>query len=177
MCFPEAHCAEQDHVGLVVDKLQAEQVLNLKAIDLARPSSLEGLQGFDDGEAGQSDATLNGALLTIKGFALNQCEQIVHMPPVGLRRFAGQRLEVLVDKRKLQINPAALRYMKAQGLPADTTPRIASSRRTLARRGGGGRALTRPWHHPFPPYPHRHRRRLDRQSSRTRIPTGTGHHQ
>lgn len=63
IALPQTDPAEEDDVGLVVDKLQAEQVLDLKAIDLFGPTPVELLEGFEHGEVGEPDPALGATVL------------------------------------------------------------------------------------------------------------------
>ena len=94
--FAQAHAAHEDHVGFVREKGQAEEVLDLGAVDFLGPVPVELVEGFDAGEAGGGDAALDGQLLPALGFAVDEPGQIIHMRPLFLGRFAGQSRVVLL---------------------------------------------------------------------------------
>ena len=54
--FPDAIEAEENDVGFVLDKLETEEVLDLKAVDFLRPVPAEGVESFDEGKASGFDA-------------------------------------------------------------------------------------------------------------------------
>ena len=51
MGFAEADQAEEDDVGFVFDELEAEEVLDLEAVDFLGPVPAEGVEGFDERES------------------------------------------------------------------------------------------------------------------------------
>ena len=61
--LPEADVADQDDVGLGCDEGQAEQVLDVRAVDLLGPAPLEVIEGFEHGEARFLDPSLDAAVL------------------------------------------------------------------------------------------------------------------
>ena len=58
VAFAQTDAANDDGVGLVLDELEAEEVLNLEAVDLGGPGEVELLEGLEDGEAGLLDTAL-----------------------------------------------------------------------------------------------------------------------
>jgi hypothetical protein len=106
--FPQAHTAEQDEVGFVFDKLEVEVLLHLEAVDPCGPVPAELLQGFDDGEARQTNATFGGTIPPQVGLAFNKSGQIVHMGPRFVRCLFGQLCILSGDKGELQIGEMVL---------------------------------------------------------------------
>ena len=72
----ESDGAEQDDVGVIPDELEAEEILDLKAVDLFGPVPAEGVEGLDDGEAGALDAAGDGAVGAQVGFALDELGEV-----------------------------------------------------------------------------------------------------
>jgi hypothetical protein len=102
--FAEADGAEQDDVGVVMDELESEEVLDLEAVDLFGPIPAEGVEGFDDGEAGGLDAPGDGAVGAPGGFAGDESGEVVE---VGEGRFGGgggERLAVLFEEGQAQVS-------------------------------------------------------------------------
>ena len=67
---------DEDDVGVVCDEGQAEQVLDLRAIDLFWPAPLKVFHRLEDGEASIFDASFDCAVLAQCGLALDQLGQI-----------------------------------------------------------------------------------------------------
>ena len=76
MAFAQPDAAQEDDVGPLGDKLQTEEVLDLEAVDLLGPAPVELVQGFDDREAGLSDASLDRAVATEAGLAVGKFFQV-----------------------------------------------------------------------------------------------------
>ena len=89
MGLTEADRAEQDHVVLVGDEVQSEQVLYLQAIDRLRPTPLELLQGLEHRKACLGDASLHAALAPQRRLARRQTGQIGDVIPMRLCRLLG----------------------------------------------------------------------------------------
>jgi hypothetical protein len=48
MSFPQSRGAAQEkHIGLLLDEVEMEQVLDLRPVDLLRPTPLELIQGLE----------------------------------------------------------------------------------------------------------------------------------
>ena len=77
VAFAQADAANEDCVGFVFNELEAEEVLDLGAVDLPRPGKIELLQSLDDGEAGLLDAPLGGAVLAQVRFAFDEAAEEV----------------------------------------------------------------------------------------------------
>jgi hypothetical protein len=76
VCFTQADATDHNYVGVLVDERKAEEVLNLEAVDLFRPSPVELIEGFDYGEACHSDAPSDTAVLTQGSFGFDKPGQV-----------------------------------------------------------------------------------------------------
>ena len=47
MRFAQTHAAQEDGVGFLLDEVQAEEVLDLRPVDLLRPAPLELIEGLE----------------------------------------------------------------------------------------------------------------------------------
>ena len=63
MCFPETHSAKEDHVHLLLDELEAKEILDSGTVDYSGPAPSELLQGLCDGESGKADFALDGTIM------------------------------------------------------------------------------------------------------------------
>ena len=90
--------AQEDHVGMALQELQAEEVLDLETIDLLGPVELELFEGFDDREAGGLNAPLDQALMALVVFALHQTTQILDMIPLVFGGLLGHQGMVGLDE-------------------------------------------------------------------------------
>ena len=70
--FAQARTAHENHVGLVLEKRETEEILDLGAIDLFGPGPIELFKGFNDRKARRLDAALRGPVLAPERFALDQ---------------------------------------------------------------------------------------------------------
>src|SRR5215470_9972242 len=77
--FPQAHTAQQDEVGLGLDKFEAKVVLHLETVNPGGPVPAKLLQGFDDGEARHPKAAFGGAVALPLHLAFREPDQIVDM--------------------------------------------------------------------------------------------------
>jgi len=98
MGLAQADGAEKDHVGFLRHELQAEEVLDLEAVDFFRPIPAELFEGFDDGKAGGLDATFDGALAPFLEFTLDQSGQVLDVIPVLLGALLSQFGVVVLDE-------------------------------------------------------------------------------
>ena len=110
MAFTQADVGNEDHVGLFLDKAQAEQVLDLWPVDLLRPAPVELIEGLEHRKAGESDPSLDTAVFAPVGLALDESRQIVDMRPLFGSGFLDQRFKVLEHIRQLET-----RQVRAQG--------------------------------------------------------------
>ena len=107
VAFAQADAADEDGVGLVLDELEAEEVLDLEAVDLGGPGEVELLEGLEDGEAGLLDAALACPVLAAGGLAFDQAAQEVDVGPLVFGGLGGQFLAVLLHERQVQSRPVA----------------------------------------------------------------------
>ena len=93
MGFTEAYASQEDEVLLLVDEVEPEGVLDLLAVDGFGPVPVELVDGFYEGKAGGFDAPFDGAGSPLKGFALDEADEVVD---VATRVFCGLTGFVLV---------------------------------------------------------------------------------
>jgi hypothetical protein len=98
----ETNGTDEDDVGVACDEGQAEQVLDLRAVDLLWPAPLKVLHRLEDGEASVLDAPLDGAGLAPCGLALDQLGQIGEMRELLLGGCGGKGLVVAFYVREVQ---------------------------------------------------------------------------
>ena len=67
--------------GFLLDKVQAEQILDLRSVDLLRPTPLELIQGLEHREAGTPDALREAFILAARHFAFDQTLQVIEVLP------------------------------------------------------------------------------------------------
>lgn len=77
-----AYAADEDNVGLVLNKIKPEDVLDLCAVDLFWPGPVELIEGFDCGETGEAYASLCGAVGFKGGLSLDQLFKVIEMRPM-----------------------------------------------------------------------------------------------
>jgi len=77
VALAQPDATNKDRVGFVFNELEAEEVLNLGAVDFGRPSKIELLQSLDHGEARLLDAPLGGAVLAQVRFAFDETAEEV----------------------------------------------------------------------------------------------------
>ena len=70
MAFAEAGPAQENDVGLVLEKGEAKEVLHLEAIDLFGPAPVELFEGFNHREARRLKAALGGPVFALECFPL-----------------------------------------------------------------------------------------------------------
>ena len=108
MGFAEADQAEEDDIGFFLDEAQAEEVLDLEAIDLFGPVPAEGFEGFEDGKARGLDAAGHGAVLAREGFAFDEAVEVIEMTPVFAGGFGGGGAEVFFEVGQLEVVEAVI---------------------------------------------------------------------
>jgi hypothetical protein len=89
--FAQSDEAEEDDVGVVLDEVEAEEVLDLEAVDLLRPVPAEGVEGLDDREAGGLDAAGDGAVGAQGGLAFDELCEVVEVGEGTFGGAGGQR--------------------------------------------------------------------------------------
>src|SRR5262249_46864263 len=102
MRLAEANGRDQDDVGIRSDEGQAEQVLDLRSVDLLWPRPLEVLHRLEDGEAGVLDAPRDGAGLACARLAFDQLGQIGEMRELLLGGRCGKGLVMAFYVGELQ---------------------------------------------------------------------------
>src|SRR6266852_1762800 len=85
-----------------VDEGEAEQVLDLRTVDLSGPAPLEVLEGLEHREARIPDAALDAAVLAQRGLALDELREIIHVRALLLGRLVGCGLVVAFEVAQLQ---------------------------------------------------------------------------
>ncbi|KAG0184244.1 hypothetical protein DFQ28_011524 [Apophysomyces sp. BC1034] len=109
VAFAEPDATEEDYVGVLFDEVQAKQILDLQAIDLAGPIPFELIERFEHRETGERDAPSDTAILAMMCFTLDQMGQVVDMQPMLGRRVGGQCFVMLQHVAQVQ-----LRELRAQ---------------------------------------------------------------
>jgi hypothetical protein len=102
MALAQADAGDEHHVGVLGHKVQVEEVLYLRPVDLGGPVPVELVDGLEHGEAGQADATLHAPVFAGGGFAVEQLGEVVDVRPVLVGRGVRQRLVVLAHERQVQ---------------------------------------------------------------------------
>src|SRR3569833_1767330 len=94
--------AQEKHIGLLLDELEMEQVLDLGPVDFLRPAPLKLIQGFKQREASHPDASLETLVIPMGDLPHHEALEVLEVTPTligcGLRE-----LEVVVaDVGQLQ---------------------------------------------------------------------------
>jgi hypothetical protein len=116
--FTEADGTNKHDVGVGCDEVQAEQVLDLRTVDLLWPGPLEVLHRLEDGEAGVLDAPVDGAGLAQRGLALDQVGQIGEMRDLLLSGCCGKGLVVAFyvgEVQGIEVRVQALKVTRRHG--------------------------------------------------------------
>ena len=100
--FAETDGAQEDHVGLLLDEVQTEEVLDLRSVDFLRPAPLELIEGLLHREARPSDALRETFILAAGHLALDQALQVIEVPPALLGGGLGEFMVIRTDMRQLQ---------------------------------------------------------------------------
>ena len=100
--FAKSDEAEEDDVGFVADELEAEEVLDLQAVDLFGPVPAEGVEGFDDGKAGRLETPGDGAVGAQGGFAFVELAEVVEMGQGVFGGGGGEGLAVFFEVGQMQ---------------------------------------------------------------------------
>src|SRR6266487_5085141 len=90
MRFSEADGTQENDVAFVGQKLQAEEVLDLEAIDFLGPVPAELFEGFQYRETRGLHAQLDGVLESLVVLAVNEAAQVVDVTPALLSGLLGQ---------------------------------------------------------------------------------------
>ena len=110
--FPTPTKPRKNDVGFVLDKLETEEVLDLKAVDFLRPVPAEGVEGFDEGKASGFDAPGDGTVLAQGGFAFGKLGEVIEMGEFLARGLGGQALAVLPDEGEAKVGEVAVEQGK-----------------------------------------------------------------
>ena len=102
MGFTDADHAEEDDVGMIVNELEAEEILDLEAIAFLGPVPAEGIEGFDDREARGLDAPGDGTVGTQGGFAFDELGEVGEVGDGVFGSGCGQRLAMLLEEGEVQ---------------------------------------------------------------------------
>ena len=108
MGLTESHSAHKDDVGMVFQKGQPEEVLDLRPVDLLGPAPVELFQGFEHWEAGGDDTPSHRAVHLPQGLPFHQAAQVIHRRPVLLGGLVGQTLIVLLHIGQLELGQVRL---------------------------------------------------------------------
>ena len=103
MRFPEADGTEEDDVTLVGQELQAEEVLDLEAVDFLGPIPVELFEGFQHREAGGLHAQLDGVLESLLVLAVDEAAQVIDMTAALLSRLLRQFGVLRFQEREPQV--------------------------------------------------------------------------
>ena len=106
MALAQPDVGNEQHVGLVGDELQTEQMLDLGPVDLLRPAPIELVDGLEHREAGQPHPALHTAVFAPAGFTFGQPRQIVEVRPL---LGSGFRIAVTVTKPSAPCQARTLR--------------------------------------------------------------------
>ena len=98
MTFPDTDPTEENGIGVLFDKGEAENILDLEAIDFLGPVPLERIEGFDEREAGQSHPAFDATTLTGLCLAFDEPFKKLQMGPMLGGGLLGEGLVVLADK-------------------------------------------------------------------------------
>ena len=118
--------AEQDDVAVLGEEVQAEQLLDLGAVDLLRPAPVEAVEGLDAGQAGGLHAAAHQGLVAAGRLPGDQLFEKAAMGPGLACRLFGQGRRVLEDVVQLQ----PLQLLRAgpvqrRSWPSPSSPGIA----------------------------------------------------
>ena len=98
----QTDAAEKDGVGFLLNEVQAEEVLDLRPVDLLRPVPLELIQGFGEGEARAADTLSEGLVLAPGDLTFDQVVQVIRRSRPLFDGGLRQLMIVGADKRELQ---------------------------------------------------------------------------
>jgi len=102
MRLAEADIAYQHDIGVGRDEGEAEQVLDLRPVDLPGPAPLEVLKGLEHGEARIPDAALDAAVLAQRGLAFCELREVIDVRALLPGRLVGCGLIVGLEVAQLQ---------------------------------------------------------------------------
>ena len=102
MGFAHPHTAEQDHIAVLGQELQPEQMLHLGAIDLFGPAPVEVRQRLDAGQMGRLQAPRHQSRVPPGRLPRDQFRQEALMAPGLPCRLGQQRGVMLADVAQAQ---------------------------------------------------------------------------
>src|SRR5208337_876377 len=97
MGFAQADAADENDAGLLLDKGQAKEVLQLGLVNFLGPSPVELVEGFDDWEAGGGQAPGDVALVPALGLPLDEPDQVLEWSPLFAGGLVGQGRVVFLN--------------------------------------------------------------------------------
>jgi len=103
MGFADSDAAQEDDVSLIGDKLQAEEVFDLQAVDFFRPAPVELIQSFNHREASLLDAALDEAIAVVCGLTGGELFEVIDVGELFFGGLSGKALVVLTDKGQLEV--------------------------------------------------------------------------
>ena len=84
-------------------KGEAEEALDVGAVDFLRPAPIKLFEGFDHWEASRLDPALGGVIFAPQGLSLSQSAQVIERTPVFLNPLLGQGLMLLPEKGEFEV--------------------------------------------------------------------------
>ena len=106
--FAQADVGDEDDVGVVLDETQAEQILNLRSVDLLRPAPIELIEGLEYRKAGVTNPALDAAVFVPVGLAFDEPRQILDVRALlgtGLLRQGFKVFEQVRQFEARQLRP------------------------------------------------------------------------
>src|SRR5207253_7626780 len=85
-----------------LDEAQAEEIVDLRSVDLLWPAPIELIEGLEYRKAGEPHPPLDTAVFAPVGLAFDQPRQIFDVRPLFGARLLGQRFKVLEHIRQFE---------------------------------------------------------------------------
>lgn len=79
MAVAQADIGHEDHIALLLNETQAKEILDLRPVDLRRPTPLELIERLEHRQSSQPDSSLDAAIFTRLRLPFDQARQIVHV--------------------------------------------------------------------------------------------------
>ena len=86
MTLAQAGAGDEHHIGVLLDEIEMEQILDQRAVDLGGPVPVELIERLEHREAGLRDAALDAAIVAGRRFPVDQFGQVVQVRPLFLGR-------------------------------------------------------------------------------------------
>ena len=102
MGFAYPYAAEEDDVGVVLQKSQTHEILDLCSVYFFRPGPVVGVERLDDWEAGELDTSLDAVFASAVRLALQEVGEVVRIGPMVFDGGFGGLSIVLLDPGQLQ---------------------------------------------------------------------------